>query len=497
MGRDFYSILGVNRNSSASEIKKAYRKLALKYHPDKNPKANVNKWHNISEAYEVLSDKNKRLVYDRYGEEGLKGNFNTTPGDTFGGESFTFPATGSWFNKMFEEDSPFSKIFNNFGSTATSPQPEPTHTPDITLDLPVNLQELYNGNKRRFELRRHVLCSQCNGTGARSASDVETCRACEGKGRRMFVKQHGNLGGGNGYRAEMYQAECDQCGGRGKFIKALCTQCKGRKTLQEKRILTVQIQPGMEDKEQIIFKQAGDEYPGRIPGDIVFTLKQKKHSRFVRVGNDLFIGQRISLLEALTGFTLHIQTLDSSDRQLAIEIYDQVIRPGDVKAIPNEGMPVRSPSSNTTESIGHGRLLVVFQVEFPNHLNMEMKAFLRAALSSRDGSPSTKEWAPENFERLRRQTEAWRRTLTEKREKAQQHAHSKSPLGKENETFVEYKTFAPGNFKREYIRHFQDVSLPMQSPEGGTMEGDSQSASNDRKPGTNGAKSNRSWCPIS
>ncbi|XP_061341531.1 uncharacterized protein LOC133287868 isoform X5 [Gastrolobium bilobum] len=280
MGVDYYKILQVDKNAKDEDLKKAYRKLAMKWHPDKNQNNKQEaetKFKQISEAYEVLSDPQKRAIYDRYGEEGLKGQM---PPPDAGGASFFH--TG---------DGPTTFRFN------------PRNADDI-------FSEFFG-----------------------------------------FSSPFGGMGGGGGGSGMM--------GG-------------SRKTLSVEEILTIEIKPGWKKGTKITFPEKGNEQPNVIAADLVFVIDEKPHSVFTRDGNDLVVTQKVSLAEALTGYTVRLTTLDG--RVLTIPI-SNVIHPNYEEVVPKEGMPIAKDPSK------RGNLRIKFNIKFPTRLTSEQKAGIKKLLS--------------------------------------------------------------------------------------------------------------------
>ncbi|CAG8433922.1 12138_t:CDS:2 [Ambispora gerdemannii] len=343
---DYYSILGVSRSATTKEIKKRYKVLAKKYHPDKNPddKEVEEKFVKISHAYEVLVDDEKRDIYDRYGEEGLKG-----------------------------ENQPFHNPFDIFaqffgGSGHFGHQKTERRGPNMAVDLEVDLKELYLGTKFDVDVSKQVICEHCGGSGAKNPDDVVKCSACDGRGAK-YVKQ---VMGSNIFQI---QTTCDVCGGKGKIVKTKCPHCQGKKVRRGSEQLTVNIEKGMAEGEQIIFEKEGDESPDIIPGNIVLTLKTIPHPAFTRKGDNLYTKETVTLLEALTGFEINITHLD--DRTVTIR-RDKVTSPGFVEVITGEGMP-RHKSKNQ-----YGNLYVEFTVSFPTFLDEEVKTGLKKLFLKQD-----------------------------------------------------------------------------------------------------------------
>eukprot|EP00741_Cyanophora_paradoxa_P021621 tig00000241_g20870.t1 len=337
----FYEVLGVDKSASEDEIKKAYRKLAVKLHPDKNPnnpEAEA-KFKEISAAYEVLSDAEKRKIYDMYGEEGLEGGGAThNPFDIF--ESF-FGGGGGGF-------------FGGGGRGRGGPR-GPRKGEDVVHPLAVNLEDLYKGKTTKLALNKHVICTTCEGKGSKGQGAVQKCYACHGSGVKITIRQ---LGPG---MVQQMQSTCPECRGEGEVIadKDRCQSCKGKKVVQERKVLEVHIDKGMQHGQKIQFTGEADQAPDIVPGDIIIVLQQKEHARFKRVNvDDLYVEQTITLKEALCGAEFIIEHLDG--RKLVVKTAPgEIIKPGDLKAIPDEGMP------HYKRPFDKGRLFVNFTLKFP------------------------------------------------------------------------------------------------------------------------------------
>lgn len=330
---DFYKVLGVKKTASERDIKKAYLKLSKQYHPDKNPGDDTanKKFIEISEAYQVLSDAEKRRVYDQHGHEGLKqqgqGGHHMDPFDLF-----------SQFG---------------FGGGMRQQQQEEQRAPDVTMELHVTLEDLYKGKTLEVGIRNQMLCPKCRGTGARSEDDVHKCHSCQGRGVKTVVQQLAP-----GFVQQM-QTTCDVCGGKGKIVKSKCPICKGEKLVTGQRVLDATVEPGMADGATIEFENAGDEHPDHAAGHIIFKVVTQPHSLFVRDGNNLRMTMHISLREALVGFSKYITHLDG--RQVEIK-QTGVTKPGHVQRVVGEGMPHHGTPSRK------GDLLVTYVVDFPAKL---------------------------------------------------------------------------------------------------------------------------------
>ncbi|EFO95684.1 hypothetical protein GCK72_003586 [Caenorhabditis remanei] len=328
----YYDVLGVKPDASDSELKKAYRKMALKFHPDKNPDG-AEQFKQISQAYEVLSDEKKRKIYDQGGEEALQGGGG-------GGEGFHNP---------FDV---FDMFFGGGGGRRGERRVKPT-----VHNLRVSLDALYKGCTKKLKISRTATCKQCNGRGGAEGA-AKTCADCNGRGMKIRMIRMGPM-------VQQMQSHCESCNGEGETIdhKDRCKKCNGKKQVKEDEIIEVGITPGMRDGEKFVFEGKGDEVVGiDKPGDFVVVLDEIEHGTFVRKGDNLIVQHNIDLSEALCGFVRTITTLDG--RHIFYRVLPgEVIAHADVKVIHNEGMPMkRAPSDK-------GDLLVQFDVKFPDKIS--------------------------------------------------------------------------------------------------------------------------------
>jgi len=325
-----YDELGVEPAATIEQIKKAYRKLALKYHPDKNPDE-PEKFKNISAAFEVLNDEKKRGVYDKYGEEGLK--------EGGGGGDF---------------HNPFDIFDMFFGGGRSRRQPgEKMRGRDTVHQMKVSLEDLYNSTTRQLAIEKNVICDGCNGIGGKEGS-VQKCDNCNGTGMDVKLRQ---IGPG---MVQQIQQPCRACNQTGEKIreKDRCKKCNGKKVEKQRKVLKCDIDKGMKDGQKVTFTGEGDQAPEIDPGDVVIVLDEKEHDIFKRQGSDLCMKMTIELADALCGFTKHITTLDN--RTLVIILRPgEVIRPKELKCVLDEGMPIYG---DPTEK---GRLVIDFQISFP------------------------------------------------------------------------------------------------------------------------------------
>jgi len=347
-GTDYYKLLGITRSASEKEIKKAYKRLAIKMHPDKNPgNTEIEKqFQEINNAYSILSDPEKRRIYDQYGEEGLKDGGNRGGG-------------GGW--------DIFQNFFGGGGGRRQGGRAEMKKGQPITIQLECTLEDLYNGRELEVLQKRQILCSHCRGTGAEDPNDVSTCPICGGSGVKIVNQQ---LAPGFVQRV---QTTCDRCEGKGKIVKSHCTHCHGSKVEKGEQLLMVFVERGMVDGYEIVLPSDGDENPEEEPGDVVFKIKQLPHHRFERRGHDLYMTARISLLQALVGFSISFKHLDEHEVTVA---RTEVTPPGFVQVVAEEGMPVHDLPSRK------GNLFVTYEIIFPTSVSEENKNAFKKLLGN-------------------------------------------------------------------------------------------------------------------
>ncbi|XP_051143119.1 dnaJ protein homolog ANJ1-like [Andrographis paniculata] len=353
----YYEILGVPKTASPDDLKKAYKKAAIKNHPDKG--GDPEKFKELAHAYEVLSDPGKREIYDQYGEDALK--------EGMGG--------GGGMHDPFDI---FSSFFGGspFGGGSSRGRRQRRGEDDVH-PLKVSLEDLYLGTTKKLSLSRNVICSKCSGKGSKSGASMK-CSGCQGSGMKVTIRQ---LGPG---MIQQMQHPCNECKGTGETIndKDRCPQCKGEKVVQEKKVLEVHVEKGMQNGQKITFPGEADEAPDTVTGDIVFVLQQKEHPKFKRKAEDLFINHRLSLTEALCGFQFIITHLDG--RLLLVKSQPgEVVKPDSYKAINDEGMPVYQ------RPFMKGKLYIHFNVDFPDSLSPDQVEALGNILPAKPQSQLT------------------------------------------------------------------------------------------------------------
>ena len=336
----YYTLLGVDKKASSSDIKKAFRKLAMKHHPDRGGDEEMFK--QIQQAHEVLSDDSKRQLYDQGGTEAVE--------------------QGSQQGSAHD-------MFNMFGGGGMQRREQRHRKGKATRHvLDISLEDCYNGKVRKLAVNRNVICSACEGRGGAPGCEV-VCPECDGQGMVVRMRQIGpNM-------IQQIQARCDVCNGKGKQTdpSKICHVCSGNKVVRQRKVLHVEIDKGVRNNQQVKFTGDGDQLPGHEPGDIIFILRIKEHPQFTRKGPHLYMTQRISLKSALTGFSHVIRHMD--DRQLHVVSKEgDIITDGMMRQIDDEGMPHHG------NPFVKGHLIVKYNVDFPQQLSKPTIQALRACL---------------------------------------------------------------------------------------------------------------------
>ncbi|KAL6850674.1 DnaJ-like protein xdj1 [Amphichorda felina] len=343
---DLYEVLSIDKGASVEEVKKAYRKAALKYHPDKvaeDQRAESEiKFKEVTQAYEILSDDDKRHLYDTHGMAA----FDKSRGGP-GGEEVDL---NDILSQMFG--------FNMGGPGGPGAGPggprRPRKGPNEEQEYKVTLEELYRGKTVKFAANKQVVCGTCKGSGGKEKAKPASCDRCKGHGMVEAIRQ---IGPGMMRRETVL---CDHCSGSGSVFKEKdrCKKCKGKRTVQEKKALEIYIPRGSMQGERIILEGEADQYPDQIPGDIIFTLVEEPHDVFTRLGYDLSAELKVSLSEALAGFSRTVlKHLDG--RGIAINRpRGKVLRPGDCLKVEGEGMPKKRGEAK-------GDLYLLVDIEFP------------------------------------------------------------------------------------------------------------------------------------
>lgn len=374
--RDYYEVLGVDKSASADEIKKSYRKLAIKYHPDRNQgdKEAENKFKEAAEAYEVLSDADKRARYDQFGHAGMSGAAGN--GGPFGGGGMSMDDIFSMFGDIFGGHSGggfggFSG-FGGFGGNSNARSQRQFRGSDLRVKVKLTLQEMATGVEKKFKLKKQINCSHCNGSGAEGHSGAETCPTCHGNGTVLRTQQT-ILG------TMQSQSTCPTCGGSGKVIKNKCTVCHGEGITLGEEIVNVKIPAGVEDGMQLSMNGKGNAgKQNGIHGDLIIIVEQVGDSELIREGNNLHYNLLLSFPTAALGGAVEIPTLDG---KVKIKITPGT-QPGKVLRLRGKGIP-------SLNGYGKGDLLVNISVYIPESLNKEEKKTLEKMDASNSFHPAS------------------------------------------------------------------------------------------------------------
>ncbi len=352
--RDYYEVLGVGRSASDQEIKSAYRRLALQYHPDRNPDNPdaEEKFKECSEAYAILADREKRALYDRFGHAGVGGVGAGAPGG-FGFD----PAIFQDFSDILGDFFGFGDLFGAGmgGRRRTRAQ----RGPDLRHDLTLEFEDAVFGCVRHIQVRRHETCDSCEGTGAAPGTRPTTCRTCNGRGQVISTRQ--------GFLSFSVARTCPACGGAGTTIATPCPKCKGEQRLVRERTIEVTVPAGVEDATRIRYSGQGDAgVYGGLAGDLYVVLHVKEHKFFERDGKDLYCGVPISFSQAALGAELKIPTLEG-EQTLKIP---EATQTGTVFRIRGKGVPA-------VNGHGKGDLYVEVKVKTPAKLTKAQRELLQ------------------------------------------------------------------------------------------------------------------------
>lgn len=370
--RDYYEVLGVDKSASADEIKKAYRKKAIQYHPDKNPgdKEAEEKFKEAAEAYEVLSNPDKRARYDQFGHEGMSGA-GGFGGGFGGGQGMSMDDIFSMFGDIFGGHGGFGG-FSGFGGGGSSQAQRKFRGSDLRVKVKLSLKDIANGTTKKFKLKKYVPCSHCHGTGAEGNSGTETCPTCKGSGHILRTQQ-------SIFGMMQTQIVCPQCNGEGKIIKNKCKECGGEGIVYGEEVVEVKIPAGVAEGMQLSMSGKGNA--GRhngIPGDLLIQIEEEPHPELIRDENDLVYNLLLSIPMAALGSTVEIPTIDGKAK-VKIEPGTQ---PGKVLRLRGKGLP-------NVNGYGNGDLLVNVSVYIPETLSKDEKNALEKMQDSENFKPSS------------------------------------------------------------------------------------------------------------
>ena len=356
--RDYYEVLGVQKNASKDDIKKAYRKLALQYHPDKNPgdKVSEEKFKEATEAYDVLADDRKKQAYDQFGFAGVEGMGGPSPHD--------FSQTFRGFEDIFGD---FSGIFDTiFGGGSRRSSSGPRQGSNLRYDIEIPFKDAVFGTKVEIQYNRNDSCTACKGSGAANGAGRKVCPTCKGTGQ---IRQSAGF--------FSMASPCHSCGGQGEIIEKPCPECGGAGTQKKRQKIMVTVPPGVENGKRVVIPRQGDSGPtGGPPGDLYVFIRVKPHEFFERQDEDLYCAIPISITQASLGSDIQVSTLDGKSIKVKVPAG---IQNGKMLRIRDEGVPV---------SGRRGNLYIKLMVQVPSKLSRRGRELMEE-LSRVEGENST------------------------------------------------------------------------------------------------------------
>lgn len=370
--RDYYEVLGVDKSSDESTIKKAYRKQAIKFHPDKNPgdKAAEEKFKEAAEAYEILSDPQKKARYDRYGHAGVDPNAGFGGA---GGAGMTMEDIFSHFGDIFGGGSgggdPFSSFFGGGGGRARSSQGE--RGKNLRIKVSLTLEEIATGVKKKVKVKKHTACSTCKGTGAKDGNSTSSCNTCGGRGAVNQVRS-------TMFGQMATTVTCPSCNGRGSIITNKCGTCNGESVVYKEEMIELDIPAGVSEGMQITFRGKGSagKYGGPN-GDLLVVISEKEHENFERDGQSLIYDLYVNFADLALGASIEVPTLDG---RVKIKIPEGT-QAGKIFRLKGKGLP-------EVQAYGKGDLLIHVNVWTPKKLTAEERKLMEKLRDSENFNPS-------------------------------------------------------------------------------------------------------------
>ena len=377
--RDYYDILGVPRNAEQDAIKKAYRQMAIKYHPDRNPdnKEAEEKFKEAAEAYEVLSDQDKRARYDRYGHS----EFGSGPGGGFGGSGMTMEDIFQQFGDIFG-DSGFG--FFGGGARSSGGRTRGQKGSNLRIKVSLTLEEISTGVTKKIKVKKQVPCDQCNGSGAKDSTSVRSCGTCGGAG---YVRQVRNT-----FLGQMQTTiTCPTCNGSGQTITATCTKCRGNGNVEGEETLEIEIPAGVEEGMQLSLRNKGNAgLRGGPPGDLLISIEEKPHEYLHRDGQNLIFEMYLNFADAAIGTSVDVPTIDG---KVKIKI-PAGTQSGKIFRLKDKGLP-------SVQRYDRGDQLIHVNVWTPKKLTHEERELLEKIRNMPNFQPQPGTSERTFFERMR------------------------------------------------------------------------------------------------
>ena len=386
MKKDFYEILGVSRSASADEIKKAYRKVAMQYHPDRNPgdKAAEDKFKEAAEAYEILSDADKRAQYDRFGHSAFQGGAGRGGGGFSGG--MNMDDIFSQFGDIFGDDSPFGSFFGGGGGRRSGggSRSRGTRGSNLRIKIKLNYEEMAKGVSKTVKVKKYVTCSSCSGSGAKDKNSVATCGTCGGSGQVRRVQ--------NTFLGQMQTVTtCPTCNGEGVTITHKCGSCKGEGRVYGEETVTIDIPAGVQEGMQLSLSGKGNAGErGGGPGDLIILIEEESHPELQRDGLNVAFDLHLSFPDVVFGTQVEVPTIDGKAK-IKIPAGTQS---GKIFRLKGKGFP-------SVNSYERGDQLIHVNVWTPQNLTSEEKSMLEKMQESNNFKPNPEKNEKSFFDRVR------------------------------------------------------------------------------------------------
>lgn len=377
--RDYYEVLGIDKNASPEDIKKAYRKMAIKFHPDKNPDDPTaeEKFKEAAEAYDVLSDSQKKARYDQFGHQGMGNGF----GGGYGPGGPSMEDIFSQFGDIFGDDSPFGSFF---GRSTGGQRQRVRRGSDLRIKLKLTLQEVANGVEKKIKVKRHVTCTTCGGNGSKHGTAVQTCQTCNGTGqvRKVVNTMLGQMVSTN---------TCPTCNGEGKIVTDRCDACFGEGRLLQEDVIPIKIPAGVSEGIQLSVSGKGNVPPrGGVAGDLLIVIEEEEDEELKRDGTNIVYDLYVNFVDAALGTSVEVPTIDGRARI--------TLEPGT-----QSGKILRLKGKGIKELNGYGRgdQLVHVNVWTPKVLSSEERATLERLRSSPNFQPKPNKNEKGFFEKMK------------------------------------------------------------------------------------------------
>jgi len=375
--RDFYDILGVSKSAPADEIKKAYRKVALKFHPDRNPddKEAEDKFKEAAEAYEVLSDDQKRAKYDRFGHAGMSG-----AGGFGGGQHMNMEDIFSQFGDIFGEGNPFESFFGGGGGRRRRSAGTGTPGSNLRVRVKLTLEEIANGVQKKIKVKKHITCDTCSGTGAKDSGSYQTCNTCNGNGvvRKISNTILGQM---------QTTTTCPTCRGEGKVVTAKCTKCRGEGRNYGEEVITIDIPAGVSEGVQLSMSGKGNAgQRGGMAGDLLINVEEIQHADLTREGNNVIYNLFLNIADAALGTQIEVPTIGGKAK---IKV-PKGTQSGKLFRLKGKGLP-------SLNSYGRGDQLIDVNIYTPTNFSAEESKILEKLRDSDNFDPNNKKNRGQGF----------------------------------------------------------------------------------------------------